>query len=838
MDETGHSGDTGSAESGSGGESRERPPLNGWATSDGPWSNAGAALDPEEDVPAWRRPLTEVRPFTRQPAVPEDPPGDARPPRSSDGGRFDGRGPADLDGRGPAWSSGRARYSDLLAHLSPNGHRPSPSAALPPSFQPGPVPIGPDETGPLQTGPLQTGPSQIGPSQIGPAQIGPAQTGPTQVGPAQNGAAQAGPTSAAHKPNGQRPDPFAPELLNPESAAQRPDPRLGGSLRARGNPLFPQRPDPLFPPRPPRPDPLPRRPDPLLSQRPDSLQSDDQRRSSDLRAIDATPPSSAPPYPYEGDLDDAARGPAPQQRAAVPLSRPFPAVRPATPGGRRADWISSESARHALEPSTPTGDLPRIEPNAGTEDKRSSVEPNPARPSYDPSSFPRRLPYEPAAPAGPAPSVDNSAGYAPPTAYPGLSGRSAGDPGFGPAEPKSRALPQRVPAEPDVPTVPEPPSVEPPAETPALARIATHLRRGDVLSAQERQEGFDVNAILEAVKEVAGVRDASLRSTPAGAHSLRLDLAEGADPAEVSRQVARLLQDRMGLDAAMQGSLDPAPRAAPPPRAFVPAPTTPASRGPAGTVPAGTVPTLPTSRAPLTRAPVSGGPVGGVPVSGGPTGGAPVSGGPTGALPAVAAPAAEPSTVDLARTLPQAGRPTAGAVTDRPEVNGPTRPLPARPYSTLETVPSPIDHAPPRPLEVGEQPGPRVVIENVQVNTFGTEATVEVRLAVGPRTASGVATGPAVDGYLLRLCAMATGQAVDELLSTSDHVDPPARCFVEHASAVSFGPMRVAVVVLLLSCGSWVEQLAGSAVVTGDDRHAMVRATLAAVNRRLEALLS
>jgi len=50
--------------------------------------------------------------------------------------------------------------------------------------------------------------------------------------------------------------------------------------------------------------------------------------------------------------------------------------------------------------------------------------------------------------------------------------------------------------------------------------------------------------------------------------------------------------------------------------------------------------------------------------------------------------------------------------------------------------------------------------------------------------------------------------------------------------------LQVAVVVLLLSCGGWVEQLAGSAVVTGDDRHAMVRATLAAVNRRLEALLS
>jgi len=204
-----------------------------------------------------------------------------------------------------------------------------------------------------------------------------------------------------------------------------------------------------------------------------------------------------------------------------------------------------------------------------------------------------------------------------------------------------------------------------------------------------------------------------------------------------------------------------------------------------------------------------------------------------------------PAGADPARSLPQnpqAGRPAAGfgTVTDRPAVNGPTRPdlsVPG-PSSAVETVPSAIDSAPARPLEVGDRPGPRVIIENVQVNTFGTEATVEVRLAVGTLTAAGVATGPAVDGYLLRLCAMATGQAVDELLSTSHHADGPARCFVEHAAAVPFGSMRVAVVVLLLACGGWVEQLAGSAVVTGDDRDAMVRATLAAVNRRLEALLS
>jgi hypothetical protein len=63
------------------------------------------------------------------------------------------------------------------------------------------------------------------------------------------------------------------------------------------------------------------------------------------------------------------------------------------------------------------------------------------------------------------------------------------------------------------------------------------------------------------------------------------------------------------------------------------------------------------------------------------------------------------------------------------------------------------------------------------------------------------------------------------------------RCFIEHATVVQFGNCEVAVVVLLLACGGWVEQLAGSAVVGTDPRQAVVRATLSAVNRRIEALL-
>jgi hypothetical protein len=123
------------------------------------------------------------------------------------------------------------------------------------------------------------------------------------------------------------------------------------------------------------------------------------------------------------------------------------------------------------------------------------------------------------------------------------------------------------------------------------------------------------------------------------------------------------------------------------------------------------------------------------------------------------------------------------------------------------------------------------------VSTFGLDATVEVRLGAGERRAVGLANGPAVDGYVLRLCAVAAASAVDELLASARLAEDRGRCFVEHAAVVPFGSSEVAVVVVLLVCGGWVEQLAGSALVAGDPRQAVVRATLAAVNRRLEALL-
>jgi hypothetical protein len=133
--------------------------------------------------------------------------------------------------------------------------------------------------------------------------------------------------------------------------------------------------------------------------------------------------------------------------------------------------------------------------------------------------------------------------------------------------------------------------------------------------------------------------------------------------------------------------------------------------------------------------------------------------------------------------------------------------------------------------------GPRVVLEQLEVVIHGLDATVEVRLSSAGAPALGVASGPAVDGFVHRLCATAAAGALDDLLLDPATGLARGRCFVEHAAVVPFGSCEVAVVVVLLMCDGWVEQLAGSSLVAGDVRQAIVRATLAAVNRRLEALL-
>ncbi len=133
--------------------------------------------------------------------------------------------------------------------------------------------------------------------------------------------------------------------------------------------------------------------------------------------------------------------------------------------------------------------------------------------------------------------------------------------------------------------------------------------------------------------------------------------------------------------------------------------------------------------------------------------------------------------------------------------------------------------------------GGRVRLEQVEVNSHGLDAEVQVRLSAGGTGAVGNAVGPAVDGYMLRLSATATAGALDALLTDPDSGTRIGRCYIEHATVVPLGTCDIALVVMLIVSGGFAEELSGSAIVAGDVRQAVVRATLAAANRRLDALL-
>jgi hypothetical protein len=311
-----------------------------------------------------------------------------------------------------------------------------------------------------------------------------------------------------------------------------------------------------------------------------------------------------------------------------------------------------------------------------------------------------------------------------------------------------------------------------------LNRIVGRLRDEDeddeTGAPNARPDGFDIPAVLAAVRSFPGVREANLRANPDGVHTLRLELADDADPGQVSRDIARLLKERMGL-AAEPNDLDTKVRE----RAIEDAP----DDAPVGPV----------------ERPVS----------------APASAG-------VLSPARDP------RRRHQ----VAGGHRTEPAHVGELSRSGLYGYPKSEGAPAP---PPPRPLPAPHS-APRVILNQVEVSTQGLDAVVEVRLTADGAPAFGVASGPAVDGYVLRLAAQAASAAIDELLVEADGATR-GRCFVEHSAVIPFGSCEVAVVVLLLVCGGWVEQLAGSALVSGDPRQAVVRATLAAVNRRLEGLL-
>jgi hypothetical protein len=120
----------------------------------------------------------------------------------------------------------------------------------------------------------------------------------------------------------------------------------------------------------------------------------------------------------------------------------------------------------------------------------------------------------------------------------------------------------------------------------------------------------------------------------------------------------------------------------------------------------------------------------------------------------------------------------------------------------------------------------RPVISSVSMLTAQHEATASVSIRIGDDRFEGVARGSSALSGRSRLVAVATINALDELLGLP--------CEVESAQVVTAGAHQAALVVLSLTVPRVGQQvLSGSAVVRADPTDAIARAVLAALNRQL-----
>jgi hypothetical protein len=121
----------------------------------------------------------------------------------------------------------------------------------------------------------------------------------------------------------------------------------------------------------------------------------------------------------------------------------------------------------------------------------------------------------------------------------------------------------------------------------------------------------------------------------------------------------------------------------------------------------------------------------------------------------------------------------------------------------------------------------RPAIRDLSSRNDGVTVTVTARLEHDGRMVAGEASGAPTARGLRQAIAAATVAAVGELTRT------PLRAQVDRVSVGGADPESVSVVVSLLS-GRGEELLLGAAIVRDDVEHAVMRATMDALNRRIE----
>jgi hypothetical protein len=151
--------------------------------------------------------------------------------------------------------------------------------------------------------------------------------------------------------------------------------------------------------------------------------------------------------------------------------------------------------------------------------------------------------------------------------------------------------------------------------------------------------------------------------------------------------------------------------------------------------------------------------------------------------------------------------------------------------STPETSPTPLTEVRTHLPQVHMARPGRLTIQRVQLLTANLGVVATVQLGLEGTLYEGTAEGAATVTSVHRSVATATLRAVESV------VDGRARFEVEHLEVAISGRDRTALVVITMLTGRGNERLSGASVVREDVRQSVVRAVLAAVNRRLEPML-
>lgn len=124
----------------------------------------------------------------------------------------------------------------------------------------------------------------------------------------------------------------------------------------------------------------------------------------------------------------------------------------------------------------------------------------------------------------------------------------------------------------------------------------------------------------------------------------------------------------------------------------------------------------------------------------------------------------------------------------------------------------------------------RPQIASITLISGGRTAETRVNLEIAGQEFAGEATGPSTASNKLRLISQAT------LIALEKYMESVGSFLAEDVSVITVSGCRAVVVSVSVVTNDREERLIGAAFINNDEREASVKATLSAVNRRLDVL--